>query len=62
MSVALLVPINKRAVTWTANDHPADYRAQQRRWDRLHYARVAMSRGWCLRPPPRPSTERGMSR
>jgi hypothetical protein len=42
MSVALLVPINKRAVTWTANDHPADYRAQQRRWDRLHYARVAI--------------------
>jgi anthrone oxygenase-like protein len=42
MSVALLVPINNRAVTWTADDHPADYREQQRHWDRLHYARVAV--------------------
>lgn len=42
MSVALLVPINNRAAAWTANDHPDDYREQQRRWDRLHYARVAI--------------------
>ncbi len=38
MSVALLVPINNRSVTWTANDHPDDWREQQQRWDRLHYA------------------------
>jgi hypothetical protein len=42
MSVALLVPIAKRSATWTAGDHPADYREQQQRWDRLHYARVAI--------------------
>ncbi|GAB2733132.1 anthrone oxygenase family protein [Arthrobacter bambusae] len=42
MSVALLVPINNRSVTWTADDHPADWREQQQRWDRLHYARVAI--------------------
>jgi uncharacterized membrane protein len=42
MSVALLVPIASRAATWTADDHPADWREQQRRWDRLHYARVAI--------------------
>ena len=42
MSVALLVPINNRSVTWTASDHPDDYREQQQRWDRLHYARVAI--------------------
>src|ERR1700729_2323731 len=32
MSVALLVPINNRSVTWTASDHPDDYREQQQRW------------------------------
>jgi uncharacterized membrane protein len=42
MSVALLVPINNRSVTWTADDHPDDWREQQTRWDRLHYARVAV--------------------
>ncbi|WP_415854212.1 anthrone oxygenase family protein [Sinomonas sp. G460-2] len=42
MSVALLVPINNRSVTWTAEDHPADWREQHQRWDRLHYARVAI--------------------
>ena len=42
MSLALLVPINNRSATWTANDHPSDWREQQRRWDRLHYARVAI--------------------
>jgi hypothetical protein len=36
------VPINNRAATWTASDHPDDCREQQRRWDRLHYARVAI--------------------
>jgi hypothetical protein len=42
MSVALLVPINNRARTWTAESHPADWREQHRRWDRLHYVRVAV--------------------
>lgn len=42
MSIALLVPINNRSATWTANDHPDDWREQQQRWDRLHYARVAI--------------------
>ena len=42
MSVTLLVPINNRSVTWTADDHPADWREQHKRWDRLHYARVAI--------------------
>ena len=42
MSITLLAPINNRSVTWTAEDHPADYREQYQRWDRLHYARVAI--------------------
>jgi len=42
MSVALLVPIANRSAIWTADDHPADWREQQQRWDRLHYARVAI--------------------
>jgi uncharacterized membrane protein len=42
MSVALLVPINNRSKTWTADRHPDDWREQQQRWDRLHYARVAL--------------------
>jgi uncharacterized membrane protein len=42
MSIALLVPINNRTATWTADHHPADWREQQQRWDRLHYARVAI--------------------
>lgn len=42
MSVALLVPINNRSKTWTAESHPDDWREQQQRWDRLHYARVAI--------------------
>ena len=42
MSVTLLVPIANRSATWTADDHPADWREQQQRWDRLHYARVAI--------------------
>jgi len=42
MSVTLLVPINNRIITWTADNHPADWREQQQRWDRWHYARVAI--------------------
>jgi hypothetical protein len=42
MSIALLVPINNRSATWTAESHPADWREQHQRWDRLHYARVAI--------------------
>jgi len=42
MSIALLVPIASRSARWTATDHPADWREQQQRWDRLHYARVAI--------------------
>ena len=42
MSVALLVPINNRSATWTADDHPDDWREQQQRWELLHYARVAI--------------------
>ena len=42
MSLALLVPINNRSATWTADDHPDDWREQHQRWDRLHYARVAI--------------------
>jgi Domain of unknown function (DUF1772) len=42
LSIALLVPINNRSVNWTADDHPADWREQQQRWDRWHYLRVAV--------------------
>jgi hypothetical protein len=42
ISLTVLVPINNRSITWTADDHPADYREQQQRWDRLHYVRVAV--------------------
>lgn len=42
MSVTLLVPVNSRSAAWTAGQHPADWREQHRRWDRLHYARVAI--------------------
>ena len=42
MSITLLVPINNRTATWTAHDHPSDWREQQQRWDRLHYVRVAI--------------------
>ena len=42
MSITLLVPINNRSKTWTADNHPDDYREQAQRWDRLHYARVAV--------------------
>jgi uncharacterized membrane protein len=42
VSVAIEVPINNRAKAWTADQHPADWREQHRRWDRVHYVRVAM--------------------
>ncbi|GAA0240726.1 DUF1772 domain-containing protein [Cryptosporangium japonicum] len=42
MSVLLLVPINNRAKTWTPENRPADWKEQSRRWDRLHYVRVAV--------------------
>ncbi len=42
LSITLLVPINDRVKTWSAGDAPADWRAQVGRWDRLHYARVAL--------------------
>ena len=42
MSLTLLVPINNRVITWTADNYPADWREQHQRWDRWHYARVAV--------------------
>ncbi|GAA4869760.1 DUF1772 domain-containing protein [Actinomycetospora straminea] len=42
LSIALLVPINNRSRTWTAEHHPDDWREQHRRWDRLHLGRVAL--------------------
>lgn len=42
MSILLLVPINNRSKTWTPENRPADWREQSDRWDRYHYARVAV--------------------
>ena len=42
MSITLLVPINNRSKTWTADNHPDDWREQSHRWDSLHYPRVAI--------------------
>ncbi|MFG2824764.1 anthrone oxygenase family protein [Kitasatospora sp. NPDC048365] len=42
MSVLVLVPINNRGKTWTPENRPADWKEQQNRWDRYHYARVAV--------------------
>ncbi|MFJ4191378.1 anthrone oxygenase family protein [Kitasatospora sp. NPDC089509] len=42
MSVLLLVPINNRSKTWTPENRPADWKEQSDRWDRYHYARVAV--------------------
>ncbi|MEU5995571.1 DUF1772 domain-containing protein [Spirillospora sp. NPDC047418] len=42
MSVLLLVPINNRGKTWTPENRPADWKDQMNRWDRYHYARVAV--------------------
>ena len=42
MSVLLLVPINNRSKTWTPENRPEDWKEQSNRWDRYHYARVAV--------------------
>jgi hypothetical protein len=42
LSLALLVPINNRSASWTADQHPDDWREQQQRWDHLNYVRVAI--------------------
>ncbi|WP_410652646.1 anthrone oxygenase family protein [Amycolatopsis sp. cmx-4-54] len=42
MSLLLLVPINNRGKTWTTENRPADWKEQMNRWDRFHYARVAV--------------------
>ncbi|MFF0058988.1 anthrone oxygenase family protein [Streptomyces microflavus] len=42
MSVLLLVPINNRVKTWTADGLPAGWKQQMNRWDRFHYVRVAV--------------------
>ncbi|OLT42965.1 hypothetical protein BJF87_08745 [Gordonia sp. CNJ-863] len=42
MSITLLVPINNRSASWTADSYPEDWREQTRRWDNLHYLRVAI--------------------
>ncbi|MFF9775325.1 anthrone oxygenase family protein [Streptomyces sp. NPDC013978] len=42
MSLLLLVPINNRGRTWTPENRPEDWKAQMNRWDRFHYARVAV--------------------
>ncbi|MGW0876136.1 anthrone oxygenase family protein [Streptomyces sp. NPDC002740] len=42
MSILLLVPINNRVKTWTADGLPADWKQQMNRWDRFHYVRVAL--------------------
>jgi uncharacterized membrane protein len=42
MSILLLVPINNRSKTWTAENRPADWKQQQNRWNRFHYVRVAV--------------------
>ncbi|MEV7522587.1 DUF1772 domain-containing protein [Streptomyces sp. NPDC091371] len=42
MSVLLLVPINNRNKTWTPENRPADWKQQLNRWERYHYARVAV--------------------
>ena len=42
MSILLLVPINNRSKTWTPENRPTDWKEQSDRWDRYHYARVAV--------------------
>lgn len=42
MSLLLLVPINNRAKTWTAEGRPADWKQQASRWERYHYVRVGV--------------------
>lgn len=42
MSIVLLVPINSRVASWSADGVPADWQQQLARWDRFHYFRVAV--------------------
>lgn len=42
MSIVLLVPINNRIKTWTAENRPEDWKEQMNRWDGYHYGRVAV--------------------
>ncbi|GAA3227741.1 DUF1772 domain-containing protein [Pseudonocardia petroleophila] len=42
MSLVLLVPINDRGRTWTAETRPADWKEQMNRWDRYHHVRVGV--------------------
>ncbi|MFF8835726.1 anthrone oxygenase family protein [Streptomyces sp. NPDC015130] len=42
MSILLLVPINNRNKTWTAENRPADWKELLNRWNRYHYVRVAV--------------------
>ncbi|MGW5420139.1 anthrone oxygenase family protein [Streptomyces sp. NPDC003943] len=42
MSLLVLVPINNRGKTWTPENRPEDWKEQMNRWDRWHYARVAV--------------------
>lgn len=42
MSLVVLVPINNRVKIWTPGHEPDDWRDQVHRWDRWHYARVAV--------------------
>ncbi|WP_327309952.1 DUF1772 domain-containing protein (plasmid) [Streptomyces sp. NBC_01298] len=42
MSILLLVPINNLNKTWTPENRPADWKQQLHRWERFHYARVAV--------------------
>ncbi|MET9498388.1 DUF1772 domain-containing protein [Streptomyces sp. NPDC006552] len=42
MSIALLVPINNRVKTWTADGLPDDWKQQMNAWDRFHYVRVVV--------------------
>ncbi|NKQ55186.1 DUF1772 domain-containing protein [Amycolatopsis sp. K13G38] len=42
LSLLVLVPINARAKTWSAESAPADWKQQARRWDRFHYLRVGV--------------------
>jgi uncharacterized membrane protein len=34
------VPINNRIMTWTPQSFPADWQAQERRWDAYHWVRT----------------------
>ncbi|MEU9321603.1 DUF1772 domain-containing protein [Streptomyces sp. NPDC048295] len=42
MSLLLLVPINNQGKTWTPENRPEDWKKLMNRWDRWHYARVAV--------------------